>query len=144
MKYLLTGLRKYGVGRRALREEDFWQICADADIEVVWSRKKYPFFFTVPEDDIRCIVLPERFSGPRLLLAMFHELAHFWKDGGDEPCIAFQGLIDHKCEAEADAIALVALFPDPKAMMTELDFADSPCYRKLWKERQRLYFLYGI
>lgn len=118
-----------------MTESDFWRICDAEDIEVVWSRKKYTFYLS----DIRGIVLPDRLFGPRLLFAMFHELGHHFFHGGDDPCIAFQGLSDSKAEAEADAVALLALMP--KSILSDLTSDDiehiGPRY---WKQRERLLY----
>jgi Zn-dependent peptidase ImmA (M78 family) len=143
MKLLLDGLKKHGIGRRAMGEEDFWKICTEDDIEVFWSRRRFPMYFTVPADDLRAIILPKRLNGSRLLFVMFHELAHHWLHGGDEPCVAFLGGSDVKCEAEADAIALIALMPGPE-LHVEITGDDRRFMQKLWHDRQRLSFLYGV
>ena len=125
-----------------MTEEDFWLICANEQVEIVWSQRRYAFYFTDPLLNIKGIVLPDRLSGPKLLFAMFHELAHHFLHGGDEPCIAFQGLSDSKCEAEADAVALVALMP--RKILPQLEWCDIEAIGpKKWKARERL-ALYGI
>lgn len=142
MQHLLRGLERHGIGHRAMTEDDFWNICHDEGIEVVLSRRRYAFYFTVPETDVKAIVLPERRTGPRLLFSMFHELAHHFLHGGDEPCIAFQGLSDSKCEAEADAVALIALMP--RQILPELEWCDIEAIGfEHWKARERL-ALYGV
>ena len=135
MRHMATGLQRYGIGSRTFNENDFWRICADEDVEVFWSKKRFPMYFTVPADDLRVIVLPDRLIGIRLLFVMFHELAHHWLHGGDEPCIAFLGGSDRKCEAEADAIALLALMPHADSVIDDLDYRT---VRRLGAMRQEL------
>lgn len=142
MKLLLTGLKKHGIGRRALNEEDFLRICHKDDIEVFLSSKRFPFYFTVPADDLRVIVLPKRLTGARMLFVMFHELAHHWIHGGDDPCIAFLGGRDKKCEAEADAVALIALMPTPDSPIEAP--GDPRFVQRMKEDRQRLSFFYGV
>lgn len=142
MKHLLTGLERHGFGRRAMTEIDFYKICDRDDIEIFWSDKRFPFYFTVPDDDLRVIVLPKRLNGVRLLFVMFHELAHHWLHGGDDPCLAFLGGRDSKCEAEADAIALLALMPRPDSI---LDLPGDPKFaQRLIEDRNRLTFFYNV
>ncbi len=145
MKHLLRCLERYGIGSRAWTEDDFWNACSLTDTEVVWSKSRFPFCFTVPDEDIRCIVLPRSFTGPQLLFAMAHEFAHIALHGGDDPCIAFQGYSDAKYEAEANAAALIALIPK-QVLLSAADHSRcrSPYLRKLWHDRERLYIIYGI
>lgn len=136
----MRGLERHGIGSRALTEIDFERICLREGVDVFWSSKRYPFYFTVPEDDVKIIVLPKRLTGFKLLFAQYHELAHHFLHGGDDPCIAFLGQSDKKCEAEADAIALVSIFPtvrQPPLLYSRFE-------RKLWDDRLALYFNYGI
>lgn len=142
MQHLLRGLERHGVGHRAFIEDDFWRICSEEHIDVHWSRKRFSFYFTVPDEDLRVIVLPDRYSGPRLLFAMCHELAHHFLHGGDAPCVAFQGLSDTRYEAEADAVALTWMIP--QQVLSVPDDTESHFVRKLWSDRRRLFFLYGI
>lgn len=143
MQHLLRGLKKHGIGSRALTETDFLRICEDIDAEIVLSDRRYPFYFNVPADDLRIIVLPKRLTGLQYLFAAFHELGHCLNDVGSEPCIAFLGGHNTRREREADAVALVALFPSPRIEDTQhpikCRFA-----QKLWADRQRLFFLYGV
>ncbi|MBC7901507.1 MAG: ImmA/IrrE family metallo-endopeptidase [Saprospiraceae bacterium] len=106
-----------------------------------WSQKKYSFYFSALGHS--CIVLPKRKKGLRLLFAMFHELGHHFARVGDEPAAAFEGMCNGKAEPEADAIALVAMMPID--MLKEMAFFDGSRYGgKLYNERLRLFFLYGI
>jgi Zn-dependent peptidase ImmA (M78 family) len=139
MKHLLHGLERHGIGRRALTEIDFERICAREGVDIFWSDRRYALYYT-PTDDVKIIILPKRLTGPELLFAQFHELAHYLLHGGDDPCVAFLGQSDRKCEAEADAVALVSIFPtveQPPLMYSRF-------VRKLWDDRLALYFNYGI
>ncbi len=144
MQYLLTGLERHGIGTRANTEEDFWRIVESEKIQVIYSEEKFPFSFTMLGE--KFIVLPRRRKGLKLLFSMFHELAHLLLMNGRPVSVAFQGL-EHcdndKEEAEADAIALVALIP--KHLIREIAGMDDSRYgNRLWRERCRLFFIYGI
>jgi hypothetical protein len=72
MKLLLKKLEHYGLGKRPLTEDDFYNICTIEDIEIIWSDEKFAFYFAL--EGRHFIVLPKRKKGIRLLFAMFHEL----------------------------------------------------------------------
>lgn len=140
MKQLLMRLERHGIGTRAITEDDCFRIAEAEGIEIVWSDKKYSFYFHVLGH--HCIVLPKRKRGLRLLFDFLHELGHHFVHAGDEIAASFA--IGHsKDEFEADAIALIAMIPKGKILeMAEMDgtrFGD-----KLWRDRVRLYFLYGV
>lgn len=141
MKHVLRGLERHGIGTRALCEDDFYRICAREDIEVVISPRRFAYYLTAPSYDLRMIVLPQALSGLHLLFAQFHELAHHLLHGGDDPCIAFLGESDKKCEAEADAVAVLSIFP---SIAQPPAFFESALAAKLWDDRLRLYQNYGI
>jgi Zn-dependent peptidase ImmA (M78 family) len=141
MKYLLNSLdKRYGIGSRPMAEEDFYGICEKEGIEILQSPEKFSFYFTMLDEHF--IVLPKRRKGLRLLHAMFHELGHYAMHVGQEPEAAF--LNGHgKYEAEADAIALIAMIP--KSRLKEMAFLDGSRYgNHLYQERLRLFFLYDI
>jgi hypothetical protein len=140
MQKLLQKLEQYGFGRRPLTEFDFYDICRLEDIEIIWSDEKFAFYFTLCGEHF--IVLPKRKRGLRMLFAMFHELGHYAMHVGDRPDAAF--LAGHgKHEAEADAVALIALMP--KGQLRELAWLDGSRYGShLYNERLRLFFLYNI
>jgi Zn-dependent peptidase ImmA (M78 family) len=141
MKYILNSLTKrYGIGSRPMTEDDFYRICEHEGIEVLQSPEKFSFYFTML--DHHFIVLPKRRKGLKLIYAMFHELGHFAMHVGSEPNAAF--LNGHsKDEAEADAIALIAMVPRSK--LKELAFLDGSRFgHHLYNERLRLFFLYDI
>jgi Zn-dependent peptidase ImmA (M78 family) len=141
MKHLLNSLEKrYGIGERPMTDDDFYRICETEEIEVLQSPEKFSFYFTMLGEHF--IVLPKRRKGLKLLHAMFHELGHYAMHVGNEPGAAF--LNGHsKDEAEADAIALIAMIP--KSKLKEMAFLDGTRYgAHLYNERLRLFFLYDI
>lgn len=139
MRHLIQTLERFGIGHRPLTIDDYWHFTAIDDIETVWSVKRYAFYFSIPAYDIKGIVLPEHLQGTELLYVMFHELAHHWLHGGDDPSIAFYGNGDKKAEAEADAVALLALIPriTPEAYA---EFQGT----WLWQKRYDLYLIYSL
>jgi Zn-dependent peptidase ImmA (M78 family) len=141
MRLLLRNLEKYGIGVEPKNEDDFYTICEAENIKVITSDENFAFSFSMMGR--RFIVLPKRRRGLRKLFSMWHELAHLLAHAGDEPCVMWQGLYCDKDEAEADAIALIALIP--KSHLKEMAFFDNSRYgTHLYNERIRLYFLYGI
>jgi Zn-dependent peptidase ImmA (M78 family) len=140
MKHVLNRLERYGIGSRILTDEDFYRICEEEGIEVIQSAEKFSFYFTMLGEHF--IVLPKRRRGLRLLHAMFHELGHYFMHVGNAPEVAW--LDGHsRDEAEADAIALIAMMPRTK--LKELAWLDGSRYGShLWNERLRLFFLYDI
>lgn len=143
MKHILNRLTGYGIGIRPQTEEDFYHICELEHIEVVWSNNKFAFYLAEPKLGIYCITLPKRRKGLRLLHEMFHELGHHFAHAGNEPAAAFSGLTHTKDEAEAEAIALIAMMPIAD-IWTNAFFDDSRYGSHLYNERLRLYFIYGI
>jgi hypothetical protein len=144
MQYLLSSLTKHGIGSRALTDTDFFQICESEGTEVYFSDRRYAFFFTIPDEgDLKVIVLPKRLKGLRFLFAAFHELAHCLLHAGHDPSIAFLKGRDRRHECEADAVALIALFPSPLPEDAQFPI-EGRFAKKLWKERQRLCLRYGI
>lgn len=140
MKRVLHGLKRHGIGQRALTEIDFERICAKEGIDIFWSNRRYALYY-VPEDGVRIIILPKRLTGLHLLFAQFHELGHHFLHGGDDPCVAFLGQSDKKYEAEADAVAIMSIFP---TITKPPAFFASAFAQKLWDDRMQLYFNYGI
>ena len=140
MKHILNRLERYGIGVRAMVEEDFYRICEQEGIEILHSPEKFSFYFTMLGQHF--IVLPKRRKGLRLLHAMLHELGHYFMHVGTEPDAAF--LNGHgRNEAEADAISLVAMIPRSK--LKEMAFLDGSRFgAHLYNERLRLFFLYDI
>lgn len=134
-------MRPHGVGSRPLGEDDFYRICEKENIGIIWSDEKFSFTFT--DGELQFIVLPKRERGLKLLFSAFHELAHCIAHAGETPAVMWQGFFNDKNEAEADAAALVALIP--LSHLGRVDFLDgSRIARKIYNERLRIYFLYGI
>ena len=77
---------------------------------------------------------------------MFHELSHHFLHGGrDKTQAYFLGLLETKNEFEADALAVIALIP--LSALKSFDFLEENPNRyakKIYKDRQKVYFLYGV
>lgn len=141
MKILLEKLKPLGFNGRVLTEKDFHAICEKENILINWSNRKYSFYFSAFGQS--CVTLPKRLKGLKLLFAMFHELGHHFAHVGDDPVVMWKDMPHQKDEFEADAIALIAMMPIN--LLREMAFLDGSRYGgKLWNERMRLYFLYGI
>jgi len=141
MKLLLSRLRELGLGESPFTDEQFFTACELLDTTVIWSDKKFAFYFTVAGEHF--IVLPKRLRGLRLLFAMAHELSHRILHIGQPYAVNFHGQEDTKDELEADSMALVMMIP--KERIRDMAFLDGSRYGShLWNERVRLYFLHGI
>lgn len=141
MQYLPTRLEQYGLGSRTFTETDCHTIADDEGIEIIWSDKKFSFYFSVLGH--HCIVLPKRKRGLSLLYAFLHELGHHFLHAGDEITASF--LDGHsKDELEADAIALIAMIPKHKIMEVAEEYGHTRRTNRIWQDRCRLFFLYGI
>ena len=144
MKLSLEVLTKHGFNRRILTEKDFYEICESEKITVLEMDVFTSFYMSAAGRHF--IVLKKRLKGLRKTFAMFHELAHHFLHGGRESPNAFYfGLIESKQEIEADAMATIALVP--KFMLDSYDFLEehpNRYARQLFKNRQKLEFLYGI
>lgn len=138
MRHLLHGLERHGIGRRAITEADFYSICEKERIAVIWSDLPFSFYFAAR--DVRCITLPKKLSGLRLLFHALHELGHAFTHSGLKPAVYWHGICHDRNESEANAVALIALYPSPFTRPT----IDSRFAAQLWQDRERLYFLYGI
>lgn len=146
MKTTLKRLLAYGIGVRSLSESDFYKICKQLNITVIHSKEKFAFSFTMMGQQF--IVLPLRKKGLQWLFTALHELAHILAGHVQhKPRVAFYGLetqYHDKNESEADAIALVALIPKEQIQELAAEFGQTRFGNKLWQERCRLFFLYGI
>lgn len=144
MNLSLAKLKKYGFGEKSLTETDFYAICENENIRILETDAATSFYFCASGKPV--IVLDKKLKGLPKLFAAFHELAHHFLHGGTHFQSAFFfGLTESKNEFEADALSLIALIPAFKIGNT--DFLDENPNRyalKLFKDRQRLYFLYGI
>ncbi len=146
MKELLLKLRSYGIGVRALTEEDFYRICAELSIEIIHSPHKFAFTFSMMGQ--RFIVLPRRRRGIRWLFRAFHELGHVMAGHAEHsPHVAFYGLetqFHDKNEVEADTIALVALMPKDRIYEMAAEIGETRFGNWLWRERVRLMVLNNV
>lgn len=144
MNLSLEKLKKYGFGVKVLTETDFYAICEKEQIKILEMDAAASFYFCTQGHPV--IVLDKKLKGLRKLFAAFHELAHHFLHGGTHfESAFFFGLMESKNEVEADALALVALIP--LSQICDISFLEENPNRyalKLFKDRQRLYFLYGI
>lgn len=145
MKFSLDRLSAFGFNSRALTEQDFYAICEAENIEVLEMNVSTSFYMKVLDEPI--IVLNKRLKGLKRTFAMFHELSHHFLHGGRdaETQAWFLGMTETRNEVEADALALIALIP--LEALNNYDFLEENPTRyakKLFKERQRLNFLYGL
>lgn len=111
MRYALAQLARYGWNRRVLTERDFVRICRRERVEVLEAplHRSGLYLFL---DGRPYIVLNVNLRGIQRLHVAFHELAHHLLHA---PCpLGFYGALPlHKCEREAEALALCALIPEP-------------------------------
>jgi Zn-dependent peptidase ImmA (M78 family) len=143
MNLSLERLKKYGFNRRELTERDFYAICEAEGIQVTEMDVPVSFYFCLLGE--RHIILNKKLKGIKKTFTMFHELAHHFLHGTDLPETAmFFGLNKSKSELEADAIALLAIIPKKIGDFSFLDDHPNRYAKKLFKDRQRLNFLYGI
>lgn len=138
MKSLINGLKRHGLGSRTLTETDFHAICAQERVATVWSDLNFSFYFSAHA--VRCITLPKRLYGIKLLFHMFHELGHHWTHSGLDPAVHWHDLAHNKNEAEANAIATLAVYPT----VHQTPLIDSRYAAHLWQDRLRLHFLYDL
>jgi hypothetical protein len=138
MKQLIRGLERHGIGQRALTESDFHSICDKEQIAVVWSDLEFSFYFSAHH--VRCITLPKKLQGIKLLYHAFHEIGHHWTHAGINPGVYWHGIHHDRNEEEANAISLVALFPT----VSRTPNIDSRFMHNLWQDRLRLHFLYEV
>lgn len=124
---------------RPLTEQDFFSICEQEGISVTWGRKA--FYFTVLGHHF--IQLPKAAQGLALLYPAFHELGHYYLSAGQPIAVAmFHG--DSKDESECDTAALLALCPNIRDAEALLDLWPRRIARKLYNDRLRLHFLFGV
>ena len=140
----LEKLAPFGFNQKILTENDFYSICDSERITVLEMKVSASFYMSVRDKSF--IVISNKLKGLKKMFVMFHELAHHFLHGQRDGTSAFYfNLLDNKNEFEADAIALIALLP--LGELRRLDFLEehpNRYARKLYKDRQRLNFLYGI
>ena len=118
------------LNERQLTVDDFYTVAGQFEIEIFelkLRRRGYALFDYQTKEDF--IVLKKGMNELMFLETIWHEWAHT------------QGLN----EFEANAFRLIAMIPLPKL----LDYSwleENPTHYayKLWKERRRVYFFYGI
>ncbi|MCD9188293.1 MAG: ImmA/IrrE family metallo-endopeptidase [Pyrinomonadaceae bacterium] len=145
MNFVLTQkLKDYGFNERAMSEADFYTICESENIKVIETDAPTSFYFSVEGNHF--IIIKKSLKGLRKTFSMFHELAHYFLHGGDHLSRAyFYGMLKSKNEFEADALAVIALLP--RKSLKSFDFLEehpNRFARKLYQDRQKLEFLYGV
>jgi len=144
MKRFIKKYAYLGVNQKIMTEDDFLRICELEGIEIIETTGKFSWYMVV--DNVPFIVLPRRKRGIKRLFAAFHELAHHFRHYGKQPFqVFFYGLTDDKDEFEADAFSTVCICP--KYALGSYDFLEehpNKFARKLFINRQKLEFLYGI
>lgn len=145
MQLLLRKIKELGLGAQPMTEANFYEICDRENIRVIRDRE--PFSYWMNLDGEHCIVLHDKLHGARLLFTMFHELAHHFLHSGRElNQIEAYGANESSKEYEADTFAVLVLYP-VEALGT-VEYYDAELYdpnlRKIRRERERIYFLYGV
>jgi len=144
MNLILRTVEKYGFNNKQLTEADFHRICETEGIRVVEMDVHTSFYLAAA--GLRMIVIRRQLRGAAKLYAQFHELAHALLGHGRHGTAAFyHGLVSSHEEFEADALATIALVP--RGALASNDFLDEMPTRfgkRLFRERQRLAFLYGV
>lgn len=129
---------------RSLTENDFYTICEAEGITLIEHDKPFSWWMTVENKPF--IVLNKRLRGIKRLYVMWHELGHHFLHFGSEPNqVYFSEMTKSKAELEADILAILAVCP-MKALQTN-DFVEeypNKFATKLFKERQKILFLYRI
>lgn len=140
---IIESLSQRGIGVHPINERDFYQICEAEGIEIIWSEERFSFYFST--DFGKFITLPKRLTGLKLLFAGLHELGHHFLSAGKPYAVEWHNMHDGRDEAECDAVALIALMPIGYLHRTDfLDTYPQTYAKKLYDERLRLYFLYGV
>jgi Predicted Zn peptidase len=113
--------------RRALTERMFFKICAEYNISVGFVDIPTLLGFHTNINGKLSIFLDKNLKGYEFLFIAFHELAHALLHESTEPVsVSFYNQFETRHEAEAEAVALVALFPTRrlKELEDELIYAD--------------------
>jgi len=131
---------------RSLTETDAEAICEKEQITVLEANVPNSFYFCCYGRHF--IVLKKSLRGLKKLFELFHEIGHFYCHAGRDANTQafFYGLIEHKNEVEANIFATIAICP--ASALDNYDFLESHprsrFARNLFKERQRLDFLYQL
>jgi hypothetical protein len=141
MKSLLRSL-PHGIGLRPQDERDFYRICDLESIDTIWSYATA--YCSTPYGSI--ISLDKKAKGIELMFGAWHELGHHFVSIGRPFTLEFFGTGEGRDELRADAIALIAICPTNylHQLREILDVAPRKAARKIYDERLRLYFIYGI
>lgn len=144
MKLSLEKLAAYGFNEKFLTEADLLVICERENVTVLTLDVPTSFYLALENGFF--IVLKKSLKGLQREFALAHELAHHLLHGGNNADRAFfYGLLESKNEIEADALATIALVP--KHALESFGFLEEhPNHfaRRLFKNRQKLNFLYGV
>jgi|GEM_PF-4056106 len=140
----MTSLRCYGIGVKPQTENDIPRLSKLLRIPILWTPGDFAFTYAIPDSIGRSFIgLPAKAKGIDLQFKAFHEFGHILSGHvGDEPEILwYDKLSRDKREIEADAVALIALMPVGSDWQ---DIRTSRFGVRLYNERLRLYFTYGI
>lgn len=144
MHYSLEKLKRFGFNEKFLTDKDFYDICEQENITVLEMDVTNSFYMSVKRKSF--IILKKKLKGLQKSFAMFHELSHHFLHGTNEGTSAFYfGLLNTKDEFEADALATIALVP--RFALSSYDFLEehpNRYARQLFRNRQKLEFLYGV
>lgn len=144
MNLALEKLKKYGFNERFLTESDLLDICEQENITVLSCDVPTSFYLDVEGEYF--IVLQKTLKGLPRDFALAHEISHHLLHCGATTDRAFfLNLLDSKNEVEADALATIALCP--RRALYSFDFLEehpNAFARRVFKNRQKLDFLYGV
>lgn len=139
-----------GFNSRALTEKDFYAICEREAVEVVFDDMPVLLGFTAKCAGRNYIFLDQSMRGAQFLFVAFHELAHFvlHEPRTKKAGVTFYSLCrPSKEDDEADAAALVALFPTTSLPRLEDDFFDDnedDFLHLLIKRRKLIFQNFGV
>lgn len=142
----LANLKIDGFNVRQLNESDAEIICEKENITLLELDVPASFYFYCYQKHF--IIIKKGLLGLKKTFTIFHELGHFYCHAGSPASSRafFYGLIKSKNEFEADAFATIAICP--RTALDNYDFLESHprsrFARNLFKERQRLEFLYQV
>ena len=125
------------LNERFYDELDFWFFCDDRGIDASERKMKKKGYYVADESG-DYIFIDSRLRSPRKLEVIFHELTHALLHFPTPELKSRQ-------QFEAQALALIFLIPQ-KALFDYSWLEENPTRYafKLFRERQRLYFLYQL
>lgn len=134
--------------RRALTEKDFFEICESENITVAFDEMPILQGFTAKMGERKYIFLDKNLRGISFLWIAFHELAHviLHEPRSRKTGVKFFSLCrPSKEDDEADAVALVAIYPTKVLRSLELSApSEFPFERDLISKRMRIYETFGV